>query len=144
MENITSTIGLIKDAVSIMIPVITGFIVLVGASLGKLWDKTRVDTTIIIYWIPSIILILCSVLSLWLCFGAMGLCIKASTGDAHDLLWFHDLNSKELATYARYYLMAAYDVFSVSIAFAVLFFIRIIRKSTQPENSADPESRAAD
>lgn len=128
MENITSTIGLIKDAVSIMIPVITGFIVLFGAALGKLWDKKRADTTMIFSWAPSIISVLCSVLSLWLCFGAMGLCIKASTGDNHSLFWgLHDLNTKELVNYARYYLMAAYDIFSVSIAFVVLFFIRIIR-----------------
>lgn len=127
MEPNVATLQLLKDAISIMIPVVTGFVALFGATLGKIWEWNRGrDHRQEASWRLAAATFGAAVLSLWTCFGAMGIIIKASTGQEGDVLWFAGLSSEELARAARYYLYAAYTLFGGAIAFAALFFNRLV------------------
>jgi hypothetical protein len=126
--ELSQQITLIKDGVSIMIPVITGFIVLYGGSLGK---KTQNLSKNYKYpWKIAIISLSFSVISLFICFGTFSICIRASFGEPAIVLWVIEANPKELVLYAKHYLSAAYICFGIAVSFATIFYYRNLKNRT--------------
>ena len=131
--ELKETIALLKDAVSIMIPVITGFVVLFSGSMGKLWDTARSKSAGPISWTLAGISLLLAVVSLFICFGVMSICIKATTGEAGRLFLIGSMQPKEMITAARYYLYGAYVIFACAVTLSGWFFYRFVRKNTYEE-----------
>ena len=131
--ELKETIALLKDAVSIMIPVITGFVVLFSGSMGKLWDMARSKSAGPIPWTLAGISLLLAVVSLFICFGVMSICIKATTGEAGRLFLIGSMQPKEMITAARYYLYGAYVIFACAVTLSGWFFYRFVRKNTYEE-----------
>lgn len=121
-------INLIKDGVSIMIPVVTGFIVLFGGSLGKQWQMAKSFPDSHIPWRIAGVSMCFALISLYICFGTMNICIIASIGEPALIFWIIEAKPHELVLYGKHYLTGAYVTFGVSIAFAVLCYYRILKK----------------
>lgn len=128
--ELNETIALLKDAVSIMIPVITGFVLLFCGSMGRLWDTARSKSAGPVSWTLAGISLLLAVVSLFICFGVMSICIKASTGEAGKLFLIGSMQPKEMITAARYYLYGAYVIFACAVTLSGWFFYRFVRKHT--------------
>jgi hypothetical protein len=127
----SQTINLLKDAVSIMIPVITGFVVLFGVSIGKLWQTSDASKRASYPWCNAGVAIFFALISLFACFGVMGLCIKASLGEPGKIVWLIDATPEQMVRYGRWYLNAAYFSFSIAIGLSAVCYLRIIRGSSQ-------------
>lgn len=127
--EIVRTIELTKDAVSLMIPVITGFIVLFGSALGKLLEPAQGVPKAVISSPLTVVSFLSSVVSLFMCFGAMSLCLKASIGEPASFYFLSGLEPKELIVCTRKLLYVSSVVFAVSIVTAALVYSRILRRA---------------
>jgi len=123
-------VALLKDAVSIMIPVITGFVVLFCGSMGRLWDTARSKSGGPVSWTLAGISLLLAVVSLFICFGVMSSCIKASTGEAGKLFFIGSMQPKEMITAVSSYLYGAYGIFACAVTLSGWFFYRFVRKHT--------------
>jgi hypothetical protein len=125
MEN---SINLVKDFVTILVPVVTGYIVLFSGSIGKLWLEHRKDlmkTNLVpIFAGMSIIM---GMVSISFCMGVMSLLLKASYGTDQYTFWRGVINSKELVEYAHKYLMIGWVFFVISIALGFTSYFYIIR-----------------
>jgi hypothetical protein len=124
------TINILKDAVSIMIPVITGFVGLFGISIGKLWQTAAASKRASYPWRIAGVAIFTALISLFTCFGVMGICIKASLGEPGRILWLKDVTPEQMARFGRWYLNTAYIAFSIAIGLSAVFFYRLIRDDT--------------
>lgn len=120
------TISLLFEATKIMIPVLTGFVALFGASFGKLWEKNRSVDGISISWPIAICVVGAIVLSLAFFCGVMALCIKASTGEVQDFFWW-SLSPSQAIEFARNYMAWGYSVFISAIALSAVFYFRVWR-----------------
>jgi hypothetical protein len=136
------TVGIIKDSVSLMIPVLTGFILLFGGALGKLWERPRLASAGTISWRLPTGALACAALSLFICFLVMSLCVNAATGENHGFFFLRDVAPKALADYARKCLFVAYAGFAVAVVFAGWFYYRIVRDlPTATPDRASPADR---
>ena len=125
----TETIQLLLDATSIMIPVVTGFILFFGASIGKLWELKQSNSSLRVSWPLVACVFIASIASLTFFVGVAFLAIKASLGEAKSFYWL-ELDSKELIGMARFYLAAGYTVFLVAVAMAGIQYVRIAKYAT--------------
>jgi hypothetical protein len=128
--NLNHPISLLKDAVSIMIPVITGFVVLFGASIGKLWQTTDASRRASYPWLNAGVAIFFAFISLFACFGVMGICIKASLEEQGRVLWITGATPEQMIRYGRWYLNSSYIAFSIGISLSAVCYYRIIRRGT--------------
>lgn len=85
MEN---SIEIVKDSVTILVPVVTGYIVLFSGSIGKMWlehrqDLTRVKLVLIFAGLSTIV----GILSISCCLGVMSLLLKATYGSEQPTFW---------------------------------------------------------
>lgn len=126
----SQTINLLKDAVSIMIPVITGFVVLFGVSIGKLWQTSNSSKRASYPWCNAGVAIFIALISLFACFGVMGICIKASLGEPGRILWMTQVTPEQMVHYGRWYLNVAYFAFSIAISLSAVCYYRIMRGNT--------------
>jgi uncharacterized membrane protein SirB2 len=123
--EIADQISLIKDSVSIMIPVVTGFILFFGSTLIRQLQTAKSNNQM--PWKIADLSMFFALISLYICFGTMNICIRASLGEPAIILFFVEALPKELIVYARNYLSGSYICFGISISFAVIYFLRIIK-----------------
>ena len=140
MEN---SIEIVKDSVTILVPVVTGYIVLFSGSIGKMWLEHRCDLSRVkLVLLFAGLSVVTGILSISGCLGVMSLLLKATYGSEQSTFWKGALNSKELVEYAHEYLMIAWQFFVLSIAFGFISYFFVVKesltkKSSQPPTSAD-------
>lgn len=125
--DLTHSISLLKDAVSIMIPVITGFIVLFCGLLMKLWQTTDANKRKAYPWMMVFTTVFTSFISLFFCFGVMLFCINASLGMPDKIHWVFEANPEKMVYWGKLYLHLAYGAFSGAIGAAFFCYYQIIR-----------------
>lgn len=127
MEN---SIEIVKDFVTILVPIVTGYIVLFSGAIGKMWLEHRKDLAranlVIIFAGLSVIV---GILSISCCLGVMSLLLKATYGSEQSTFWKGVLNSKELVEYAHEYLMIGWQIFVLSIAFGLVSYFFVVKES---------------
>lgn len=130
------SIVIVKDSVTILVPVVTGYIVLFSGSIGKIWLEHRNDLSkmrqVLLCSGLSIVL---GILSISFCLGVMSLLLKASYGDNQNTFWKGILSSQELVGYAHDYLMVGWVFFILSIVLGFLSYFFIVSESlTKPSS----------
>jgi hypothetical protein len=68
-----TTIELVFDAVGVMIPVVTGFLVLFAGSVGKLWEREREKKDTQVAWKTAVLVAVIELLAMGFFAGAMAL-----------------------------------------------------------------------
>lgn len=126
-STLDPTVSLLFEATKIMIPVLSGFIALFGASFGKLWEKSRSTGDITLSWPLAIAVAGATVLSLAFFCGVMALCIKATTSGTQTFLLLWAMSPSESIELARRYMAWGYISFVFAIALAAVFYIRVWR-----------------
>jgi hypothetical protein len=129
-SEIQFAIALTKDFVSVLVPVITGFLVIYTAALGKLWSDHRGLFSTIRIWIAAGAPAIAGIVSLFCCFGVIQILLNLAGPEPHSTIWFGKLNQTEMLQYARRYLIIGQLIFGVAVGLAIGFYIHVFRKGT--------------
>ena len=125
------TVKLIFDAVKVMIPVLTGFLVVFVGAVGKLWDMSRKppgSEDIRISWVTAGLVVVVGVWGLGFWAGAMEFGIKYVVGGPQSFwLVFQDIPTPKLLWLARQFNKWGYRLFIVSVSLAGVFCYMIVR-----------------
>ncbi len=124
------TISLLLDITKVMIPVITGFILLFGGTIGKLWEFQRRDVPLKIDWGLVAVSLLSALISLSFFVGVMYLSVKSTMGIPQKIFFLFMLDQSALVKLAVTYSKFGYFFFVIAVAFATIFYLRIIKRSS--------------
>ncbi|NEP16130.1 MAG: hypothetical protein F6J97_04410 [Leptolyngbya sp. SIO4C1] len=122
------TVDLIFQAVSVMVPVVTGYLLLFVGAMGKLWELSM-QKRLKVAWRLAGYTLLAGVLSLGCWAGAMAGGIMFSTGRSLRPWWLlRQLVTPEKALeLSAQYLSAGYTLFILSIVLGILTCWRSVR-----------------
>lgn len=122
--------ALTKDFVNVLVPVITGFLVIYTAAIGKLWADSRelFSTTrmLIIAGAPAI----AGVVSLFCCLGVIQILLVLAGPEPYSTFWYHDPSQEDMLQFASRYLLVGQLIFGAAIGLAIGLFIYVYRKRT--------------
>ena len=120
----------IIEVVKIMIPVLTGFLVIFGKAIDVKWKElgaTKKD----IYIVLAIGIV--GFLSFGCWAGALANVVIAMSGEDSCILLIHIENSKA-PLYARKFVGMAYNLFVTTVALSAWYYISMVWRSTKNKN----------
>jgi hypothetical protein len=123
-----SSVNLTKDFVTILVPVVTGYIVLFPGSIDKLWLEHRKNLgekeLVLVFAGLSVII---GILRISFCMGVMSLLLKATYGSDQSTFWMGVLDSRGLVEYAHKYLMIRWGFFVLFVALGLTAYFYVIK-----------------
>ena len=130
------SIGLLKDFVSLLVPIVTGYLVLFSGSIGKLWlehksDLIHVRVIILLAGLSVVV----GLLSISILMGTMSLLLKATYGTDQETFWRGTISSQELVEYAHVYLINGWTMFTISMAFGFSSYLMVLKESLTNSSS---------
>ena len=123
-EALASAIDLLFRTSQVMVPVITGFIVLVSAIVGKLWESS---SGLVEYRVIGAGVVL-SVIALFCWLGVMPFCYKAALGYEQGVWGFGTYNSAALFEWGRRFARLGQITFGLAVIAASWFCLRVARR----------------
>lgn len=110
------------EATKIMIPVVTGFIVLFTGAVGKMWQIQKSDESLTIKWLWVGVTLGLAICSLGFWSGVMPYCILASMGEPQDnLIIFKSVEQQRLFLLGRYCARIGHILFFLSVISSCIF-----------------------
>ena len=128
-QSSVETVELVFQVVSIMVPVVTGYLVLFVGAIGRLWELSR-DRQLRLAWRFIGFTVVAGVLSLICWAGAMATGIMFSTGESFRPWWllWQKIFPQQALRLSRHFLSAGYSLFILSIIFGIWACLRSIRR----------------
>ena len=121
----SNSINYLFESCKIMIPVVTGFIVLFGGSIGRLWESGK-D----VEWRWAGWTLILSIISLGLWSGTMPFSIVASLGSPQKLFFaFGPYNSATIFLFGRWCARIGHTTFFLSVISSCMFYWKIIHRN---------------
>jgi hypothetical protein len=119
--DIPHTVELIFRAVNVMLPVVTGYLVLFVGAIGKLWQLSE-EYNLIIRWNMANFTIITGIFSLGCFAGAMAFGIIFSTGENSKPWWLcrKHITPKKALSFSRQFLSFGYSIFILSVILGIL------------------------
>jgi Na+-driven multidrug efflux pump len=143
-QAVPTTVELVFHAVGVMIPVVTGFLVLFAGSVGKLRERSRKEKDARVVWKTAVLVALIELLAIGFFAGAMALGIIYSTGEP-ETLFRMKYSPAEALVNARRFVGYGYISFIAGIVVAMCFYGLSLRssagKTAQPRDNAPPNNK---
>ena len=128
-QSSVETVELIFQVVSIMVPVVTGYLVLFVGAIGRLWELSS-ERQLRLAWRFISFTVVAGVLSLACWAGAMATGIMFSTGEYFHPWWllWQKISPEQALRLSRHFLSFGYSLFILSIVFGMWACLRSIRR----------------
>lgn len=120
-ESFIFAIDLLFRSSQVMVPVITGFIVLVSAIVGKIWESSDEP---IEYRLVGVGIAL-GIISLFLWLGVMPFCYKAALGYDQDVWGYGSFDSAAFFLFGRRLARAGQITFGIAVVMTSWFCLRV-------------------
>lgn len=118
-----STAEFILEIVKVMVPVLTGLLVLVAKGVGTLWERKQKLTANDFIFVSAIAVF--GFLSFGCWAGALAGAVINSTGGSGTIYWF-GLTANEALSWAREFLTFAYNFFVVVAALSGGYYLSLL------------------
>lgn len=124
----TPTIELVFQAVNVMVPVVTGYLILFVGAIGRLWELSS-ERSLRLNWRFAGFTVITGILSLGCWAGAMAFGIMWSIGKNSRPWWLlcKTITPKEALYFSRHLLGFGYSMFILSVILGIWTCWRSIR-----------------
>lgn len=124
----------ILEVVKVMIPVLTGFLVLVAKAVGIYWRvKTRISQRDIVF---VSLIAACGLVSFGFWAGALAGAMISISGEGGQMYWFAVDNSEALL-WARRFIAYAYNFFVITVLVSGVYYLLLTREQGLHSSGTD-------
>lgn len=130
-DGLKLAIDLLKESVSVLLPLVTASVAAFAAGIGSMWSGgQKAQSFVKSNWRLTTAAFFAAIVSIFLSLGVMGQLSKVALGKPMAFYWLENVSPEQMIFYVRQLLYGSEVGFAAFIAIVAIFYTRLMRSST--------------